>query len=228
VQASDPAIAISGMSGPFQGVAKADVYADDAVNVLDVTRAVNFALNLPVSGPPLSPPIAFQKWAANMLDQSCAVDAFINVLDVVRIRNKALMRPPLCLCSAGGVGASAQPAVSPQAPTAPFTMDVIRAGAKDYLVTVRGAADLSGLQIALRGAGPKATVSLEGLTVGKGWQASTTLDSGVLRILAFSNSASGLSGDGAVLRISGGGSPRIDSVVAADSLGRDLRVRMEK
>ncbi len=225
VQASDPAIAISGMSGPFQGVAKADVNADDAVNVLDVLRAINFSLNLPVSGPPLAPPLPFQRWAANMLDQNCAVDALINVLDVVRIRNKALGRPPLCPCSAGGVGVLAEQAAVLASPVMPFSISVERAGARDYLVTVHGAVDVSGLQLEVKAAGPKATVSLEGLTAGRNWQATTTLDQGVLRIVAFSNDAAGVSGDGAVLRIKGVGSPHLAAAVAADSQGREIPVR---
>ena len=90
---------------------------------------------------------------------------------------------------------------------------------------VHGAVDLSGLQLDLKAAGPKATVSLEGLTAGKNWQATTRLDQGVLKIVAFSNAAAGVSGDGAVLRITGGGSPHLGSAVAADSEGREIPVR---
>src|SRR5207245_797306 len=138
------ALTFSGSSAPFNGVAKADVNADDAVNVLDVVRSINFSLNLPVSGPPLAPPLPFQRWAANMLDQSCAVDSLINVLDIVRIRNKALGRPPLCPCGAGGVGVlTGQPAVL-ASPVTPFSISVEKAGTRDYLVTVHGAVALSG------------------------------------------------------------------------------------
>ncbi|HYS03171.1 MAG TPA: cohesin domain-containing protein, partial [Candidatus Eisenbacteria bacterium] len=219
LQATDPGINITGSSAPFNGVAKADVNADDAVNVLDVVRAINFSLNLPVGAPP---PLPFQRWAANMLDQRCVVDALINVLDVVRIRNKALGRPPLCPCSAGGVGALSAQAAVLAAPPTPFSISVEKDGPKEFLVKVRGAVDLSGLQLELKAAGAKATVSLEGLTAGKNWQATTTLDQGVLRIVAFSNAATGVSGDGAVLRIKGGGSPRLTAIVASDSEGREI------
>ena len=107
----------------------------------------------------------------------------------------------------------------------PFSISVERAGARDYLVTVHGAIDVSGLQLELKAAGPKATVSLEGLTAGRNWQATTTLDQGVLRIVAFSNDAAGVSGDGAVLRITGAGSPHLAAAVAADSFGREAPVR---
>jgi len=225
LQAVDPGISISGTSAMFNGVAKADLNADDAVNILDVIRAINFALNLPVSGPPLAPPFAFQRWAANMPDQRCAVDALINVLDIVRIRNKALVRPPLCPCSAGGVSAVTEPAAAVRAPVKPFTIVVAKQGPKDYLVKVQGAVDLSGLQLELKVAGPRAKVSLDGLTAGGHWQATTTQENGVLRIVAFSNAATGVMGDGAVLRISGGASPRIASVIASDSSGREIAVR---
>ena len=180
----------------------------------------------PRSCPPLAPPLPFQRWAANMLDQSCAVDALINVLDIVRIRNKALGRPPLCPCSAGGLGVLTQEAAVVATPVTPFSISVEKQGARDYLVKVHGAVDLSGLQLELKAAGAKATVSLEGLTAGKNWQAATTLDQGVLRIVAFSNAAAGVSGDGAVLRITGGGSPHLAAVVAADSLGREIPARV--
>ncbi|OLD64258.1 MAG: hypothetical protein AUI47_06910 [Acidobacteria bacterium 13_1_40CM_2_68_5] len=222
LQATDAAISISGSSAPFNGVAKADVNADNAVNILDVVRAINFSLNLPVSSPP---PVTFQRWAANMLDQNCSVDALINVLDIVRIRNKALGRPPLCPCSVGGVGVLTEQAAVLASPVTPFSISLEKAGARDYLVKVHGAVDLSGLQLELKAAGPKATVSLEGLTAGRNWQATTTLDQGVLKIVAFSNAAAGVSGDGAVLRITGGGSPHLGSAVAADSEGREIPVR---
>jgi hypothetical protein len=220
LQATDSSINISGSSAPFDGVAKADVNADNAINVLDVVRAINLALNLPVSGPPVAPPISFQKWAANMLDQSCAVDAFVNVLDVVRIRNKALGRPPLCPCGAGVTAALPTASLAPT----PLTLTVVRQGPKDYLVTVRGAVDLSGLQLELKGIPGRTTVSLEGLAAHAGWQATTGYEDGRLRVVAFSNTATGVTGDSALLRITGG-APQIVTAVASDSLGREIPSR---
>jgi hypothetical protein len=222
--ADDASFGITGDSGPFDGVAKGDVNADDSVNVLDVVPAVNLTLGLPLNAPPLAPPVSFQTWAANMLDQTCAVDGSINVLDIVRIRNKALGRPPLCACTAGATMGMEQAAV-PARPVAPFTISLVKDGPRDYLLQVHGAVDLSGLQIALRGAGAKEKVSLAGLLAGQGWQAQTTLVQDVLTIVTFSNSATGISGDGPVLRISGSGKPRLVSVVASDSSGRAIPLK---
>lgn len=222
LHALDPAIEISGVSAPFAGVAKADVNADNAVNVLDVPPAINLSLGLPVNAPPLAPPVPFQRWAANMLDQHCAVDAFINVLDIVRIRNKALGRAALCPCTGAGMNLETGQAAALASPPAPFSIRLEKDGAKDFLVIVDGAVNLSGLQIELKASGPKARVSLEGLTTGRNWQASTTLDRGILRVVAFSNAATGISGNGVVLRITGGGNPKISLVVASDTEGREI------
>ncbi len=219
LQATDATFSITGSSLPFNGFAKGDVNADNAVNVLDVLRAVNLSLNQSVSGPP---PLPFQQWAANMLDQNCAVDTAINVLDIVRIRNKALGRPPLCACSAGVAGVAARQSA---APAAPITISLKRAGSKDFLVHVTGAADLSGLQLEISAVGSNPRVSLEGLTAGRNWQAATASHQGTLRITAFSNGATGVSGDGVVLRITGGGHPRIKAAVASDSEGREIPVK---
>ena len=100
-----------------------------------------------------------------------------------------------------------------------------RVGARDYLVHVAGAVDLSGLQLELSAVGTKPKVSLEGLTAGHNWQAATATDHGTLRITAFSSGATGVSGDGMVLRITGGGHPRIKAVVASDSEGREIPVK---
>jgi len=225
LHATDPAMGITGSSGAFTGVAKSDVNADDAVNVLDVVPAISFALGLPVSGPPAAPPVTFQRWAANMLDQTCAVDTFVNVLDIVRIRNKALGRPALCPCTSGQLGGPIGEKADLAVPVTPFSISLEKDGPREFVVKVRGAVDLSGLQIELRAAGPQASVSIEGLTAAKNWQGSTTLNHGVLRVVMFSNAATGISGDGVVLRIKGGGSPSITSVVASDSEGRAVPSR---
>jgi cohesin domain-containing protein len=222
LRATDMSNGISGDSNPVIGVAKGNVNADDSVNVLDVLRAVNFSLGLPVSGPPGAPPISFQRWAANMLDQNCMVDTNLNVLDIVRIRNMALGRPLLCSCLAAGAASMSRRAPSVTTAVTPLSISLEKEGPKEFVVRVKGAVDLSGLQLELIGAGQKARVSLEGLTAGKNWQASTSLIQGVLKFAAFSNSATGISGDGVVLRITGGGHPRITSVVAADSEGREI------
>ena len=223
--AVDSTIGISGNSGPFDGVAKGDVNADNAINVLDVIPAVNLSLGLPVNLPPLAPPVPFQRWAANMLDQRCSVDGFINVLDIVRIRNKALGRPALCACTSGATGGPAGQAAALAKQVPPISVGIVRHGPRDFLVQVHGVIDLSGLQIELKGAGPRSKVSLEGQPAAQRWQANTVLDKGVLRIVTFSNAAVGISGDGTVLRISGGGNLRITSIVASDSAGREIPVK---
>jgi hypothetical protein len=219
LRASDPGIMVGGMSDPFQGVAKGDLNADNSVNVLDVTRDVRLALNLPVAVPP---PTGFQAWAGNMLDQNCAVDGRIDVLDVVRIRNKVLGRPPLCPCPTGRVAGSVAPSAVADAAAGPVSLSIVKAGPKEYLVMVRGARDLGGLQLELRGVGSKTTVSPGELIAGRGWQLTDTLEEGVLRVIVFSNGAAGVTGEGAVLRLTGTGSPKLRQVIASDSEGRAL------
>ena len=91
---------------------------------------------------------------------------------------------------------------------------------------VQGAQDLSGLQLELRAVGPRATIELTGLTAGQGWQATTERLSGQgMRLVAFSNSARGVSGDGAVLRLIDTGKPKLDAATASDSAGREVPVR---
>ncbi len=212
---SDPPILISGTSDPFQGVAKGDVDASGGVNVLDVQRDVRQALLIPVATPP---PTTFQFWAGNMLDQDCTVDGTINVLDVVRIRNKALGRPPLCSC-VGTIPGAALRAASP-----PVGVSLVKEGPRSFLVTVKGAVDLSGLQIDLRNASPNTTVTAAGLA--QGWQITSDTGHGSrVRVIAFSASGAGVNGDGAVLRITGAGNPSLEAIVASDSAGRNVTLR---
>jgi len=213
---SDPPILISGTSDPFQGVAKGDVDASGGVNVLDVQRDVRQALLIPLATPP---PTTFQFWAGNMLDQDCAVDGTINVLDVVRVRNKALGRPPLCPC----IGTAAGGALRVASP--PIGVSLVKESQRSYLLTVKGAVDLSGLQIDLRNASPNTTITAAGLAA-QGWQISSDTAHGArLRVIAFSASGAGVNGDGAVLRISGAGSPSLEAIVASDSAGRNITLR---
>ena len=93
---------------------------------------------------------------------------------------------------------------------------------------VRGAQDLGGLQVELRGFGPAAAVAAEGLTADQNWQVFTEggLSSGQ-KVLAFSNTPTGVSGDGAVLRITSARRPRLVSAIASDSQGREIPVVIE-
>jgi hypothetical protein len=226
LQALDAGNGISGTSNPFQGVAKGDVDASSMVDVLDVTRAVRLALNQAV---PLPPPATFQRWAANMPDPNCMVDASINVLDVIRVRNKALGLPPLCPCPAATPApGAATPRASAGASTAPLSLRLVRGMGRDHLLVVRGAQDLGGLQIELRGFGPEAAAATEGLTAGQSWQVFT--EAGLplrQRVLAFSNMPTGVSGNGTVLRITGGRRARLVSAIASDSQGREIPVVIE-
>ncbi|HYS04994.1 MAG TPA: cohesin domain-containing protein [Candidatus Dormibacteraeota bacterium] len=213
---SDPPILISGTSDPFQGVAKGDVDASGGVNVLDVQRDVRQALLIPVATPP---PTTFQFWAGNMLDQDCGVDGTINVLDVVRVRNKALGRPPLCPCIGTAAGAALRVA-SP-----PIGVSLVKESQRSYLLTVKGAVDLSGLQIDLRNASPNTTITAAGLAA-QGWQITSDTGHGArLRVILFSASGAGVNGDGAILRITGAGSPSLEAIVLSDSAGRNITLR---
>jgi len=168
---------------------------------------------------PSPPPAEFQFWAGNILDDFCEVDSSINVLDVVRVRNKALGRPPLCPCS----GPVPDTSASVWAPASAMSISMVKEGLRSYLIMVQGAQDLSGLQLEFRGVAPKARVELIGLTAGQSWQAATEhADGHGLRAVAFSNTAAGISGDGAVLRLSGTGKPKLVNVIASDSQGREI------
>lgn len=222
LEAVDATNAISGASAPFQGVAKGDVDASATVDVLDVTRTVRLALLQPVL---LPPPLAFQRWAANMLDPECTVNASINVLDVIRVRNKALGLPPLCPCGArAGVPVVT---LAPPRATSPLALRLvhIRGG---YQVVARGARDLGGLQVELRGWGRGGVVALDGLTAGQNWQLATETGGAPGRkVLAFGNTPAGLNGDGALLRLTGGRKPVLAGAVASDSQGREIPVVIE-
>jgi hypothetical protein len=219
IEAMDASFEITGMSGPFTGVAKGDLDASGGVNVLDVTRTTRLALGQAVGVPP---PAGFQFWAANILDDHCTVDSMINVLDVVRVRNKVLLRPALCPCG-GPIPGSDRPV--PATGGGSLSLSLVREGPRSYLVMVQGARDLSGLQLEFRSVGPQATVELAGLTAGQGWQATTEhLKGQGMRLVAFSNSASGVSGDGAILRLTDTGRPKLNTVIASDSAGREVPV----
>jgi len=219
IEAMDPPLEITGMSDVFTGVAKGDLDANGSVNVLDVTRTTRLALGQAVLAPPSA---GFQFWAGNMLDNHCTVDSMINVLDVVRVRNKALLRPALCPCG-GPLPGSDRPLLSTGSS---LSVSLAREGPRSYLVTVQGAQDLSGLQLEFREVGPQARIELVGLTAGQGWQATTErLNKHGTRLVAFSNTARGVSGDGAVLRLTDTGRPKLGAVVASDSEGREIPVR---
>jgi hypothetical protein len=214
---SDPGFGINGMSGPWLGVAKGDLDASNSVDVLDVTRTVRLSLALPVA---LPPPFSFQVWAGDMLDPACNADGTNNVLDVIRVENKALNLPPLCTCDANNIVGGAA-----LAPALPISLRLEKGGKKEFLVVVEDAANLGGFQLDLRGAGPGATAALEGLTAGKNWQVASNFEKGVLRIIVYSADATGVSGDGAVLRISGAANPRLMGIIASDARGREIPVR---
>jgi hypothetical protein len=220
----DAANAISGASAPFQGVAKGDVDASATVDVLDVTRTVRLALLQPLA---LPPPLAFQRWAANMLDPECTVNASINVLDVIRVRNKALGLPPLCPCGARAGAPLPVVTLAPPPATAPLALRLVRVRGGHQIVA-RGARDLGGLQVELRGWGRGGVVALDGLTVGQNWQLATETGGAPGRkVLAFGNTPVGVNGDGALLRLTGGRKPVLAGAVASDSQGREIPVVIE-
>jgi hypothetical protein len=227
IDATDASLGISGMSDAFLGVAKGDVDASGGTDVVDVTRAEILALALSV---PTPPPTAFQRWAADMLDSQCAVDNTHNVLDVIRIRNKALGMPSLCPCGRTGQSPSAALAAAPTerrlAPSSPIRLRIVREG-RAYVVRVEGAQDLGGIQLELRGIRGRVDIQAAGLAQSQGWQVSTNSEAtrGV-RVIAYSNTPSGVDGAGALLRIQGGMRPSISSATASDSLGREIPVTL--
>jgi len=228
LEAADASLGISGMSDAFLGAAKGDVDASGGVDVLDVTRTVNLALAQPL---PTPPPTAFQRWAADMLDEQCFVDNTRNVLDVIRVRNKALGMPPLCPCGpreqpASATLAAAAPSAAREAPASPILLRIVREG-RAHVVRVEGARDLGGVQLELRGMRGRLDIQAAGLAQSQGWQVATSTDaSRRVRVIAFSNTTTGVNGDGALLRINGGWRPRLSSATASDSLGRAVPVTL--
>jgi len=219
LQLTDLGGGASSTSDPFRGVAKGDVNASNSVDVLDVTRTVRLALNQSVPEPPNT---AFQTWAANMLDQRCMVDGAINVLDVVRVRNKALGRPPLCPCGPTLRQSQAATARPPEV-TQPFAIQLVRVGRKTF-VQVTGAQDLSGVQIELRVFGPHATVT--GAGVGTSWSVRSARNGRRLTALAHSPTSAGISGNGVLLELSRAVGVKLLKVVASDTEGRELPVQI--
>lgn len=220
LMASDPPLEITGTSDTLAGIGKGDLDANGGTDVLDVLRDVQLSLAQSVAQPP---PTAFQMWAGDMLDDHCLVDRMNNVLDVLRVRNKSLGRPPLCPCGGPFV---MDALTAPAAPQAPLGVRLEKAGPRSYLVIVEGARDLGGLQFEIKGASPETVVTPEGLATGRGWQVFT--DAGhanLMRVVAFGNATGGITGDGAVLKITGAGSPKIRLVVASDQDGREVKVR---
>jgi hypothetical protein len=216
LELTDPGGGVSSTSDSFRGVAKGDLNASNSVDVLDVTRTVRLALNLSVPEPPNT---AFQTWAANMLDQRCMVDGVINVLDVVRVRNKALLRPSLCPC---GPTLRENQAL-PSEVTRPLMIRLVRVGGK-VRVQVASALDLSGIQIELRAFGARAAVKPAGLAAG--WSVSSSRDGRKLRIIAHSPASTGISGNGVLLELSRAVGVKLLKVVASDTGGRELPVQM--
>ncbi len=218
IAAMDPTIGASGLSDEFLGVAKTDVDASGNATVLDVTRTVRLALNQSV---PPSPPATFQKWAADVPDEHCMVDGRSDVLDVIRVRNRALGLPPLCGCDGPF---HTGPLTS--AATAPTSVSLVKTGPRRYLLTVQGAQDLAGLQLELQGANPRVKVTPWGLTAGQGWDvASQREKDGRLGVVAYSGSGPGVSGDGAVLRITGPRRLSLTQILVSDSEGRQIPVQ---
>jgi hypothetical protein len=220
LMASDPPLEITGTSAPAVGISKGDLDANGQADVLDVLRDVRQALGQSVAQPP---PTAFQAWAGDMLSEHCVVDNMINVLDVLRVRNKSLGRPLLCTCGGpfamDGLTVAAVPQTS-------LGVRLEKAGPRAYVVIVEGARDLGGLQFEIKGATPDTVVTPEGLSTGRGWQVFT--DGGranLMRVVAFGSATGGITGDGAVLKITGAGSPKIRAVVASDQDGREVPVR---
>jgi hypothetical protein len=221
---SDPANALVGTSNPFLGVAKGDLNASNMVDVLDVVRTTRLSLLLPVSTPPS---VAFQRWAGDMLGADCAADGTNNVLDVVRVENKALGLPPLCPCPATGALRDGIGSVGPEAAVMGTSVGfhLEKARRKEHLLLVEGASNLGGFQVEMRGVGPRTQVALEGLTSAGGWVVASNLENGILRVIAYSSTATGIAGRGPVLRITGAGDPRLIRAIASDARGREVPVR---
>jgi hypothetical protein len=221
IDASDPSIFISGSSGPFLGVAKGDLDAGGTVDVLDVIRTTRLSLSLPVGIPPSLP---FQQWAGDMLNGACAPDGVNNVLDVIRVENKALGFAPLCRCD-GAAGAASAVAQAVTSASGSVSFGLEKQGKRDFVIQVENANDLAGFQFELRGSSRNASLVLEGLTASGDWQVASNFHKGVLKVLAYSSTATGVSGDGVVLRVRNAAGLQMRGIIASDSRGREIEAK---
>jgi hypothetical protein len=117
--------------------------------------------------------------------------------------------------------------LAPPQATSPLALRLVRIRG-GYQVVARGARDLGGLQVELRGWGRGGVVALDGLAAGQNWQLATETGGAPGRkVLAFGNTPAGLNGDGALLRLTGGRKPVLAGAVASDSQGREIPVVIE-
>jgi hypothetical protein len=213
----------SGLPGPPSGSSpifpvrgKGDVNGDGVVNVLDVIRCVNNALDRP----PITPPREeYQRWAKDMPgpgDPPTPPDGAVNVFDVLRIVNKALGRVTAAtIASRGATALAAGPVAVTVAPA--------RGGA--WAIRVSNAAGLAGAQFEI--ACKEGKVAAGELAVAAGWQVQSKWVKGRLRVIAYSPSATGLTAsEGTLLLLSNTrGRPRVESVLLSDAAGRGVSIR---
>ncbi len=218
IEALDRTNGASGLSDPLLGVAKGDLDASGIVTVLDVTRTMLLALAQPL---PPSPPAGFQVWAADMNDEHCQVDGGTDVLDVIRVRNKALGMHPLCDCD--GPFHTTVPRTRAQGA---IIMSLVSDPQGGRLLMVSGAEGLSGIQIELRTRRSDVSVEAAGLLAGAGWEIAKSRQRGAgVTIVAYAPQGEGISGSGALLRLKGGGRVALTSVTAADAEGRSIPIQ---
>jgi hypothetical protein len=141
----------------------------------------------------------------------------------VRVRNKALLRPPLCPC--GPTLHSEQAAARSLEVTQPLAIQVVRVGRK-VQVRVASAQDLSGIQIELRAFGARATVTPAGLAAG--WSVSSSRKGLKLTAIAHSPTSTGVSGNGVLLELTHAVGVKVLKVVASDTEGRELPAQITR
>jgi len=204
VSAADSWWGAGGSSTSFRLAGKGDVNGDGSINVLDVMRTVNQSLGYTPSTPPR---VEFQQWAAEVNNTPP-----VNVLDVLKVVNLSL----------GIASPQSAPARAPRPRTG---ASVSLGGGKGvWLLQVRNAPGLAGLQATLRCPEPSAVTLPDSLA---GWQVQSRYDGTLLHLVAWSGDLTPAPNGELTVTIAAGGKakPRLTEVVLGDAAGNPIAVR---
>ncbi len=209
-------------SNEFQVIGLGDVNGDDIVNVLDVVKIVNFALEKLVPTP------GWQAWVAD-IDHNSSVD----VLDVLLAVNLSLGQP-IYSPTYSRLAALPAKAKEKQKPVSVSLVTETNDNATLSEVVLSDASGVAGLQLELEYDDRKLTpvsVELAGLTQAAGdWTIQSNVQDGTMHVLLYNPSLRGLpAGEGivAVVRFQGedgkrGKKPALKSAVLGNDRGGEV------
>jgi len=200
VTVTDAILGVSRTSGPFPVRGKGDVNGDGVVNVLDVVRACNIALERSSIEPPR---YEYQFWAADTNR-----DHVVDIRDVILILRQSLGLPKPTM------------AVAAAAVTAPVKLSLVEVSRGVWALRASNAAGVAGVQVEIAG-------QFTGATARDGWQVQSSRVGNHTRLLAFSSGATALpTGEATLLQLTGvRGRPRLGTVTLSDAMGQALAVQ---